>query len=424
MGGHATVRTDRSRRTLLVTFAAVLVVSVAALVVVGASGTATGLELGGGSVAAQEIDADRVTLRATVTESGDAAWRIEYRTRLDTDEREAAFENLSSDVAANESAYADRFRSRMQLSADAAAAATGRSMAVQNVTVEAERRELPEAYGVLVYEFEWTNFAAVSDERMAAGDALAGLFLDEGQRLTLAWPESYELETVRPSPDETSSTSVTWAGPVDFAADEPHVEAVPAGVLGTGIGPLPLALAVIAVLAVAVLLVAYRRRTDGDGSSTPTAGANPDAGEESVEPEEEAASTSGVGAASKADAASKTDTASDAGAEGSQAGTGSDPEELLSNEERVLRLLRENGGRMKQQDVVQTLGWTDARTSQIVSGLREEEKLESFRLGRENVLRLPEADAADSVDDRSDDGGSDEDESGDPDAATGSGPDS
>jgi hypothetical protein len=96
----------------------------------------------------------------------------------------------------------------------------------------------------------------------------------------------------------------------------------------------------------------------------------------------------------------------------------------LSNEERVLRLLRENGGRMKQQDVVQTLGWTDARTSQIVSGLREEEKLESFRLGRENVLRLPEADAADSVDDRSDDGGSDEDESGDPDAATGSGPDS
>jgi hypothetical protein len=47
---------------------------------------------------------------------------------------------------------------------------------------------------------------------------------------------------------------------------------------------------------------------------------------------------------------------------------------------------------MKQQDVVAELGWTEAKTSQVVGGLRDEGDLDSFRLGRENVLTLPESD--------------------------------
>jgi uncharacterized membrane protein len=66
------------------------------------------------------------------------------------------------------------------------------------------------------------------------------------------------------------------------------------------------------------------------------------------------------------------------------------PEDLLSNEERVLRLLERRGGRVKQKAVVDELGWTEAKTSQVVGSLREEGKIESFRLGRENVLALPQ----------------------------------
>jgi uncharacterized membrane protein len=74
---------------------------------------------------------------------------------------------------------------------------------------------------------------------------------------------------------------------------------------------------------------------------------------------------------------------------------GSDPadgldEELLSNEERVLRVLEDEGGRAKQQEVVEALGWTEAKTSQVVSGMRDEGTIDGFRLGRENVLTLPE----------------------------------
>jgi len=68
------------------------------------------------------------------------------------------------------------------------------------------------------------------------------------------------------------------------------------------------------------------------------------------------------------------------------------PPELLSNEERVLRLLEDRGGRIKQQEVVSELEWTEAKTSQVVSGLREDGAIDVFRIGRENVLALPEDD--------------------------------
>jgi hypothetical protein len=86
------------------------------------------------------------------------------------------------------------------------------------------------------------------------------------------------------------------------------------------------------------------------------------------------------------------------------------PPELLSNEERVLRLLDQHGGRIKQQQVAGELDWTDAKTSQVVSELREAGELESFRLGRENVLTLPdvslEPDAGESGDEAAGDGDS------------------
>jgi len=71
-------------------------------------------------------------------------------------------------------------------------------------------------------------------------------------------------------------------------------------------------------------------------------------------------------------------------------GDGADDEALLSNEERVLRLIKREGGRMKQGQVAAELDWTAAKTSQVVTGLRDDGRLDGFRLGRENVLSLPE----------------------------------
>jgi hypothetical protein len=64
-----------------------------------------------------------------------------------------------------------------------------------------------------------------------------------------------------------------------------------------------------------------------------------------------------------------------------------------------------NDGRMKQQQVAERLDWTAAKTSQVISGLREDDELVTFRIGRENVVTLPDVDLADDI------SGDDEDDS-------------
>ncbi len=65
------------------------------------------------------------------------------------------------------------------------------------------------------------------------------------------------------------------------------------------------------------------------------------------------------------------------------------PMELLSAEERVLRLLEENGGRMKQQDIQEALDWSQTKTSNVVNDLQDDGKIEVYRIGNENTLALP-----------------------------------
>jgi uncharacterized membrane protein len=89
-------------------------------------------------------------------------------------------------------------------------------------------------------------------------------------------------------------------------------------------------------------------------------------------------------------------------AAGTDADAGAPPAGLLSNEEQVLQLLESNGGRLKQQQVAGELDWTDAKTSQVIGGLRDEDKVETFRIGRENVVTLPDTDVTGASDDGAD----------------------
>lgn len=307
-----------------------------------------------------DVDPDAVVLRADVDSDGTATWTIEYRVRLDGENATAAFEDLQADVRNNRSAYADRFEGRMNATVGAASNATGRTMAVRNVSVAAETGQLPQSYGVVSYRFEWVGFARVDGDRVVVGDALAGLFLDRESRLIIGWPEGYEATTVVPGGYEEREHAVAWSGPVDFGADEPRVVVEPVG--GGPSVPWAVLGALLAVGGVALAVWAYRRDRDGVAASGADAG---------------------TGAATTAD---------DGDADTGDGSPTAPPDELLSPEERVLRFVRDSGGRVKQQAVVAEFDWTAARTSQVVGSLREDGRIETFRLGRENVLTLPEAD--------------------------------
>lgn len=384
------------QRTVLLLVVAL--VASAGLASVGAAQSGAGLPPGGFDQ--MDVSPDDVLIEVNVEPDGDAVWETQYRVRLASDDERQAFEELRADVESNPDAYTSRFGERMRTTATAAENATGREMNVTNVTVTAERRELPQSYGVLTYRFEWSNFAAVEDDRLLVGDAVDALFLDESSSLIVSWPDGYRLGEASPSPTETRDDAVVWEGPVDFTEGEPRVTVEPEGLAA---GPLPLvALGVLAVAVVAA--IGYRRRPwralDAGGTTAATAEAteaDAAAGTEGSADGDgtvdagatEAGAVAATGDSDAEDGDSETD--ADEGAEGTAPPV---DEDLLSNEEQVIRLVEANGGRMKQKRVAEELDWTAAKTSQVVTGLRDEGDLDGFRLGRENVLSLPGYDAA------------------------------
>lgn len=291
----------------------------------------------------EHSEPDQIALSLDISGDEMGAWTIEHRYRLADDNDSAAFDALQSDIEDQEEQFIEQFRERMQETVSSGVEATGRPMKIDNISVDTERRSLPQEYGIVRYSFDWHDFAVKEDDQIRAGDAIGGLFLDEQSSLKMIWNESYSVATVSPEPDAQDGTSAVWNGPRDFDEAQPWL------VVEKGGGPplrmgWPFAFIILGGLSTIVggtWWYLYRRDAHSESESIP-----------------------------------HTD------------------ESLLSNEERVLAILESEGGRLRQQEIVQRLDWTDAKTSQVVSNLREDGQIESFRIGRENVLRLPDSDDA------------------------------
>jgi uncharacterized membrane protein len=313
----------------------------------------------GGPVQQQSFDADAVVMRVALQPDGSASWTVRYRLDISTENETAAFEDLRADITANTSAYISSFRTRIRGTVDEAANVTGREMRAENFSIQTRTDSLSES-GFVTYRFTWHAFAAVDGDRLIAGDALAGLFLDEQTTLTMAWPQEYTRQSVRPDPTRTEDRSVSWEGRQTFAMDEPRLvvgpppSTFPAWVPAVGLG----------ILIIIIGGYLYRSRWD-------------------QEPQ-------GTTASAPGETAEVSEATTGSGSEGGESGDDEPPPELLSNEERVLELLEQQGGRIKQQEVVRRLDWTEAKTSQVVTDMRESGDVEVFRIGRENVIKLPD----------------------------------
>lgn len=308
---------------------------------------------------AQDVDADTIRIQVTVHPNGTAEWRVQYRVHLDSDEREAAFESLQADIREDPEPFVSDFVDTLSPSVERAADQTGRDMALRNASVKTGRAALARPTGTVTYRFMWTNFAAREDDRLLVGDALSGFYVGEDTTLRIEWPANYEVASLTPAPDDRSANAAVWNGPTDFGSEEPRIELTEPGL------PVSVPLAAAAALLVAATLgMVVRAR------GTPAT--------EQGGTEREDGSRGGGGGGEAGMAA------------GGPTDDGSPPMELLSNEERVIAVLEANGGRMKQQAIAAELEWDAPKTSRVVNGLKEEGAVNVFRLGRENVVTLPE----------------------------------
>lgn len=65
------------------------------------------------------------------------------------------------------------------------------------------------------------------------------------------------------------------------------------------------------------------------------------------------------------------------------------PDEFVTDRERVRRLITDNGGRMKQSRIVDSVDWSKAKVSRLLADLEEDGQVTKLRLGRENLVCLP-----------------------------------
>jgi hypothetical protein len=288
---------------------------------------------------------------------GSALWTIQMDIPLRTEAEAAAFESLGREYEEGSAAVGPQEQMFRQMAAEASTV-TGRQMAITAVDRSAETEA---EVGTLMLRFSWSAFTTSNTEGgfaledvfgVAAGDQeLTESWVsltDETQRIVIYPPPGYTVaETSIAVQQQEGAIVINRA--IDLTSGETRlaIEYQQAGVIQTGawwIG-----VGVIGVL-IGVAAVLYLRREGRlERPDRPAAARNRD-----VTTDEETEDLS-----------------------------------LLSDEERVERLLAANGGRMRQAAIVSETGWSDAKVSQLLSEMAASGRVEKLRLGRENLISLP-----------------------------------
>ncbi|WP_049984303.1 hypothetical protein [Halorubrum sp. BV1] len=394
-------------------------------------------------------------IRIEPAPDGDARWTVSVRYALTDEADRAAFETVGDRFANGEiGPSADLFagfarEASRNLNRTMRIESAEREAIVHEDTSSFDvADEDAAAVGELRLSFVWTAFLTQDGEELVLGDALTtpdGTWLrslEPGQTLEVTTPDGY---TVTSTTASLRDNAVVIEGPRTF--DEGEGVAVVYASTGTPGPPWTMLAAAIVVgaLIIAGSIVSYRRRERDVAAGSDDAGASPTTADD-TRAGETGASDASVGNPETSDASSgesdaggraadgtetprdgtpaksgdptEPDAPGDSGTEpaaGASADTQTDsgPDEsgptessdsaegreradeidqsLLSDEERVEHLLVDNGGRMRQADIVSETGWSDAKVSQLLSAMTDEGRVEKLRLGRENLISLPDS---------------------------------
>ncbi len=337
-----------------------------------------------------------VQFMAILETDGDARWNITTTVSLDTAEEVDAYRSTAEDFENGE--LPPLGLSAFETGLAGVNSQTNREMALTGLNREtATESEIQSGKGRFTVEFTWENFMGTEGNQLQIDRAVlvteSGTLwfpeLDESETLTLRVPENYG---VRDANVNTQNGELRWTGPELFTDETLQATFVgPGGIQpeddtdnqpGEQSEAFPWIILPIAALgiAVAVLLSRSEQVKIDIPDELDVAGAL-------------SAGTSGA-ANESAEREQPDDGAADA--EPDEADDDQIDTELLSDEERVERLLTQNGGRMKQADIVKETDWSNAKVSQLLSAMDDEGRIDKLRIGRENLISFPDEDVTNS----------------------------
>lgn len=348
-----------------------------------------GVMTGGAIVGAGEFDDDdEVQFILEMQSTGDAEWTIVTRIPLADEEAIDAFAETSSSFESGDIDYRQSI-STFERAARDTSATVDRDMGIENTSrssriIEDTDNTNPEydAMGELILTFTWYNFAREENGTIYVDDAFStpdGTWfpgLAEGQSLIIQPPSGYGSPATAPVPPQDGE--LRWEGPTTFPEEyfvivyEPGIDTPPTETGGLDAATL-LLLGAILLSLIALTLAVYLllRRQDR----------LPEFGQSDQEISQDTLQDPNS-------ISNETDVDHTEPASGPNM-------DLLSDEERVEYLLEEHGGRMKQAAIVDETDWSNAKVSQLLSAMAEEGRVNKLRIGRENLISLPDEDIGD-----------------------------
>lgn len=319
---------------------------------------------------------DEVAFEVTIHENGSATWTFQYERALDNESDD--FREWANEFESENTELYQNFQLQAENLTVSGAENSGRDATATDFEREAEVEQegfgnTGDDTGVVEMSFLWNGFAKVTEDgTVQAGDVFDEWVLLEDQRFTVSADDPLAFQSVHEAGEYSGNSledanRVTWSGEMEFIPGEPRIvldntdRSGAPGLSGAfemfgvdGISPLLVIALIIAALVGAGTLVRYYNTDD-----TPV--------EPSAEDEPSPAGTTAATATTS---------------------QGLQEAELLTDEDRVVNLIEENGGRMKQVDIVEETGWSKSKVSMLLSEMEDEETISKLRVGRENIISL------------------------------------
>lgn len=261
---------------------------------------------------------------------------------LKTEDDEGVFQQYLSEFEDRKEELLERFTNDALYMVNRASDITNRSMTARDFNVSAYMLQtVTGSSGIIEYKFTWEGFAFVNKGHIKMGDVFeVGLVLLEKNELSIQYPEGYEVVSMEPEPDFmlNQERRLIWVGPKLFATGTPVVAL--AKVKGFLNDLQMYVLMIGSATGISIFAFFYHKFREKK---------------------------------KRKEILKRTPTAIF---------------EAESEENKIVDLLQTRGGYLRQSMIVEELGFSKSRTSEILSNMEKKGLIERHKKGREKLVVL------------------------------------
>jgi uncharacterized membrane protein len=262
-----------------------------------------------------------------VYEDGSALWNLETRFELKTQEDIDFFNEYMDALDGDKDFTIQRKKESLQSIINSVAYTSGREMNIENISLNYQIVEsINKKYGVVNFKFLWKGFGLKDKEHIIIGDSFKdSSHLKEGEVLVIEFPKDYSINSINPEPNEKRENILFWYGPKILLENEPEIILEKNSLVSSNI---ILIFGIIVVLIIIGIIVYFILRKN---KNMPI---------------------------------------------------------LLSDQEKVMSLLKYSGGKSFQNDIVARSGMSKSKISQVIAEMEKNGLITKQRYGKNNLIIL------------------------------------